>query len=124
MKDNFSEGIESNGTDQKSWSGTEIENQVGIVTEEIVVTEAGIMIVGVAGIGIDTMTEIVVMTGKGSEIPIILVAMTQEIAVDHVHDQGSDQGIMIAAGVALDHFCQISFPLIVEEVNDCLYGMD
>lgn len=90
--------MESNGTDQKSRAGIKIENRAGIVTEEIAVIEGGIMIVGAGGIGTGTMTEIVDMTGKGTEIMIVLKVMTQ----DGTDDRARDRGIMTTTGTCLD----------------------
>lgn len=91
--------MESNGTDQRSRAGTGIENQVETMTGEVAAIEGGIMIVGAAGIGIGTVTE------KGTETPIVLVAMIQEVAEGHAHGRWSDQGIMFATGTFLDLIC-------------------
>ncbi|CAI9090855.1 OLC1v1025723C1 [Oldenlandia corymbosa var. corymbosa] len=81
--------------DQKSVE-VMIANQVEIGNMETVVKEAGIVIRG-AGIVIGIMT-VIVPIGK----EIVLTAMIQGVAVDHVHDQESALEIMIATGVLTD----------------------
>ncbi|GKV47955.1 hypothetical protein SLEP1_g54803 [Rubroshorea leprosula] len=68
------------------------ENQVGIETEGIAMTEGGIMIVG-AG----TVTGIVIKIVTG--IMSALGLMILEAATGHIQGLGNAPGIMIATGV-------------------------
>ncbi|GKV27870.1 hypothetical protein SLEP1_g36990 [Rubroshorea leprosula] len=79
------------------------ENQVGTETEEIAVTEAGIMIVG-AEIVTGIVIEIVIRIMSALELMIL------EVTTGHVQGLGNTLGIMIATGtVASNLFEDVSY---------------
>ncbi|KAK6243951.1 hypothetical protein QUC31_010360 [Theobroma cacao] len=84
--------------DQRNKVRIVTENLVGIMTEEIAVTEGGIMIVG-AGTGTGIMIEIVDMIGIVREITSAHAVMIQEVVAGHVLGLRNVLGIMIATGV-------------------------